>query len=585
MHRRFSGRPADYALMLTVLALVALPRLGATSLWDRDEGYYCAVSQEMLAAGDWVKPTFNGELFSEKPPLLYWTQMAAFRALGANEFAARIPTVFAAMAALLLVYELARTMFDRATALGAAMILGTCIEFCLQAHAATPDMLLLLFTVGSLLCFWRGLEGARPNAWHLAAGVLTGLAVLTKGPVGIVLPGLTVALYALWNRQPLLLARASIWRGLAVALLVSAPWYVAVALQTDYAFLADFFGTHNVGRFVTPLQNHRGSMFYQLLGILIFYSPWNLVLLAVVVASLQVAWRRTPEPTAAATGPATSPELEATVAGRNAYRFLLTWAATYLVFFSLAATQLPHYVFPLYPPLAILTARYLERWRRRLIAPAAFVEWTAWGSYVLVGVVAGLGLLVVGGTVRLPLGRIDVIPGLAIWSLVALCLPAAALVALVLRSRGQRTAALGALWVGALSFAVLLAAGPPLSVEPLKAPRDLAKAVQQQSGGRPIRLGSLSYFQPSLVYYLGPVVHRLPSASAARELLGHAEPACLLMPTKQWEEIASSVGPECRVLRREYDLYTREEIVAVCNFAPPSEEALAGRASDNNPRR
>jgi 4-amino-4-deoxy-L-arabinose transferase-like glycosyltransferase len=577
-----SRRAVDYALLLAVLALVALPTLGATSLWDRDEGYYCAVAQEMLAAGDWVKPTFNGELFSEKPPLLYWTQMAAFSLLGVNEFAARIPTVFAAAAVLLLVYELARQMFDRTTALGAGLVLATCIEFCLQAHAATPDMLLVAFTVGSLLCFWRGLEGPRPNAWHLAAGVFTGLAILTKGPVGIVLPGLVVALYAVWNREPWLLARASIWRGMAVAIAVSAPWYVAVAWQTDYAFLADFFGTHNVGRFVTPLQNHRGSMFYQLLGVLIFYSPWNLVLLAVVVASVQLAWRKLPLSTVAQADETL--DLETSVAGQNAYRFLLAWVVTYLVFFSLAATQLPHYVFPLYPPLAILTARYLDRWRRKLIAPGALLEWTAWGSYVLVGVVAGVGLLIVGGAVRVPLGKVDVIPGLAIWSLAALCLPVAAVIALVARKCEHRGAALGSLGIGALLFAVLLSIGPPQRVERLKAPRDLAKAVHGQSQGQTVRLASLSYFQPSLVYYLGPVVERLPGKSSAREMLDQDAPACLLLPAKQWDALAKGLDARCRVLHREYDLYTREEIVAVCNFPELTDTELASQTTATTSR-
>lgn len=580
MNPRVADRVVDYTLIAATLVLIALPALGATSLWDRDEGYYCAVSQEMLAAGDWIRPTFNGQLFSEKPPLLYWTQMASFSLLGNNEFAARLPTVLAALATLVLVYELARGMFDRATALGSTLILATCVEFCLQAHAATPDMPLVLFTVGSLLCFWKGLTGDGALAWHAAAGVLTGLAMLTKGPVGIVLPGLTVALYAVWNAQPGLLARRSIWLGIGVSLLVAAPWYIAVALQTDYAFFREFFGTHNVGRFVSPLQNHRGSMFYQAIGILVFYSPWNLVLLAVLVASLQAAFRR-----AAAIGSTESTAVEDTLAGRNAYRFLMSWTITYLVFFSLAATQLPHYVFPLYPPLAILTARYLERWRQRLVAPALAVEWVALGAYVLVGAVAAVGLLVAGGAVRLPWGKVDVIPGLAVWSLAALVLPAAAGVALALRARGRRTATLGVLWLGALAFVALLAAGPPQHVERLKAPRGLASAVQQHSAGRTVRLASVAYFQPSLVYYFGPVLQRLPGPAAARELLEQPAPLCVLLPEQKWQALAPEVKAECRVVGRQYDLYTREEVVAVCNFPPTANEAWADRSPAAGQRR
>jgi 4-amino-4-deoxy-L-arabinose transferase-like glycosyltransferase len=311
----------------------------------------------------------------------------------------------------------------------------------------------------------------------------------------------------------------------------------------------------------------------------VFYSPWNLVLLAVAIASLQAAFRRAPPiDTSAAAKDDTAP-------GRSAYRFLLAWTITYLVFFSLAATQLPHYVFPLYPPLAILTARYLERWRQRLIAPAVALEWVAWSSYVLVGVVAAIGLLVVGGAIRLPLGKVDVIPGLAIWSLAALLLPGAAGVALALRVRELRTAALGALWLGALAFVALLAAGPPLSVERLKAPRDLARTVQQHTTGRTVRLASLSYFQPSLVYYFGPVVHRLPGTSATRELLEQSAPSCVLVPEGKWRQLAPQVEAECRVIGRQYDLYTREEVVAVCNFPPAAHEARAERSTTAGRRR
>src|SRR5205085_1656030 len=136
--------PLCHGLLLTVVwAALTLPSLGATSLWDIDEGLNAEAAREMHESGNWIVPTFNFKPRTAKPALLYWLQSAAYRRFGVNEFAARLPSCVSALAVILLTYALGRRMFDPLTGLMAGVILASSIQLCLLAHAATPDMLLL----------------------------------------------------------------------------------------------------------------------------------------------------------------------------------------------------------------------------------------------------------------------------------------------------------------------------------------------------------------------------------------------------------------------------------------------------------
>ena len=186
---------------MAVAAALTLPNLGAASLWDVDEGVNAEAAREMHEADTWVIPTFNFELRTAKPVLLYWLQRASYAAFGVSEWSARLPSAVAGWLTVLLTYELARRMFGRPTGLLAGVVLASAAEFCALAHAATPDATLLLFTTLTFYLFWVGHEdGGR--SWWLPTAAACGLAVLTKGPVGVALPGLVVVLYLVWNGEP-----------------------------------------------------------------------------------------------------------------------------------------------------------------------------------------------------------------------------------------------------------------------------------------------------------------------------------------------------------------------------------------------
>src|SRR5262249_21029848 len=170
------------------------------SLGDIDEGNNVEAGREMFVSGNWIVPTFNFQLRVDKPALLYWLQIGAFRLFGVNEFAARSPSALAALAAVVLTYELGRRMFGPTTGLLAGLVLASTGLFCASAHFANPDALLNAFTLLTLLLCWRSLAGSG-RVWSIAGGSSAGLAVLAKGPVGLVLPIAVIALFLLWTRR------------------------------------------------------------------------------------------------------------------------------------------------------------------------------------------------------------------------------------------------------------------------------------------------------------------------------------------------------------------------------------------------
>lgn len=545
-------RLAHHALLLAVTAALTLPNLGAGALWDVDEGVNAGCTREMLEAGTWVVPTFNGELRTAKPVMLYWIQRASFLAFGVSEWAARLPAAVLSMGTVLLVYELGRRMFGAATGVLAGVALASAVEFCKLAHAATPDAPLVFFTVLTLTLFWVGHENGG-RTWFGPAAAASGLAVLTKGPVGLALPGLVVLTYFAWNRELRRLLDRRLVGGILVWVLVAVPWYALVISETRGAYLA-FFKDENANRFLNPMEGHRGPVVYYLGAVLAFFAPWSVFLGGAVWYAVKGARQ---SPPAAAGGLPTE---------TRAYRFLLCWAGCYLVFFSLAATKLPNYIAPLYPALAVLTARMLVRWREGAIAPARWVMPAAVGGVAVVGVVVGVGLLVVGGVVPVPAKGLRVLPALAPWAGLGLILVAGAAAMGWFLRVGNRPAVVRAVATAAVLFVGLTAAFPATAVDAYKAPKGLVAESGADQPDREVRLASLDYTQPSVTFYAGRRVERLFSAAAAAEFLAMPLPAYLFVPEPVWSaQLAGRVGAPCRVAARRYDLLRNCDIVVVTN--------------------
>ena len=568
MLRHVNGRAGHYALLLGAGAALFLMNLGGASLWDLDEGRNATCTYEMVESGDFIVPKFNADLRSHKPVLLYWLQAAAYHYFGLNEFAARMPSALAALVTLLLTYELGRRLFDAMTGLLAGLILGSTVMCCASAHFANPDALLNVFVVLTLFCFWRGYACAG-RGWFVPAGAAAGLAFLAKGLTGLLLPGAVVFLFLAWaGRLRLLLDRRLVWGVLTFAL-VGLPWYAWVAVETKGQFLREFFGTHHLGRALSAMEGHGGPPYYYLLVLLVGFAPWSVFLglalwygawsaLARPWASVRAAWEgaaEKEESAHSASGPATV----------DGYRFLVCWFLVYIAAFSAATTKLPNYILPLYAPTALLTARFLERWRRGTLALPRGLMAVCLLFLGLMGVGVTVGLLLAGGAFDAPFLRGRSLPGLEVWAAVGAAPVLGALTAAWCVRRERRSAAVLAVTTAALLFLAPLAAWASAALNRSKAPRPLVEQAGALQRDREIRIACFQLeYLPSLNFYCQRNVAHLANEQAACQALRQTLPVYLFTSAARWDDL-QRCGAKGRIVARHRELYRACEVVVVTN--------------------
>ena len=197
-----SSLPArSTALLLALVGALLVFRLGAVPLLGPDEPRYTRVAVEMHRAGEWVRPTLQGEPWLEKTPLFYWLASAGFSVLGETEAAARLPSVLATLLLVWVTAFVGARLFGTESGLHAAFVCGTAVLMFAYGHAASMDMLLAATVTAAI-----GLAGlrllGRAGRWAIpVAAAFAGLATLAKGPLGLLLPGLVVFGFVLVTRQ------------------------------------------------------------------------------------------------------------------------------------------------------------------------------------------------------------------------------------------------------------------------------------------------------------------------------------------------------------------------------------------------
>jgi 4-amino-4-deoxy-L-arabinose transferase-like glycosyltransferase len=546
-------RVAHYLLLTAVMAIVSLPNLGVPSLWDVDEGVNVGCTREMMESGTWVVPTFNGELRTAKPVMLYWIQRISFLTFGMDEWAARFPAVLLGLGTVLLTYELARRMFDAATGLLSGVVLATAIEFCKLSHAATPDAPLIFFITLTLYLFWIGHEhGGR--AWMYPAAIASGLATLTKGPIGLAMPAIIALLYFAWNRELKRLLDWRLARAILLWMLVAVPWYGLVISETRGAYIA-FFQKENAGRLMNAMEGHRGPIVYYVVALIAFFAPWCAFLGGAVWYGVRAAMPKAPS---AAGG--------LPMADARAHRFLLCWAGVYLVFFSLAATKLPNYIAPLYPAVAILTARFLVRWRTAELVLPRWIVPVAISGVAALGIATFVGLLIAGGTIPTEIKGLRIMPTLAPWAWLGV-IPIAATIAMTAAlARGRRDLVIVSLAVASILFIASLAAFVTPVVDAYKGPKALVAASGAHDVDREVRVATFDYTQPSVTHYVGRKVERIMNEESVVRFLAMPLPVYLFVPAKTWDEkLADRVASPHRIAARKYDFLRNGDILVVTN--------------------
>lgn len=547
MPRQWEKTWVQFLALTALWGIICLPNLGGADLWDIDEGNNAEAAYEMLESGNWVVPTFNYRLRVDKPALLYWLQILSYKMFGVNEFAARFPSALGGLASLWLIWGLGRLMFGPLAGFLAGIFLLTMPAWAGAAHFANPDSLLNASITATLFLFWQGYQ--KQNSRYLGwAGITTGLGMLAKGPIALALPGLILFPFLLWEKRLLFLASWHLLSGALLFLLVAAPWYAWVGVETKFEWHRGFFLTHNLGRFQTTMENHSGPWFYYLLVISVGALPWSaFLLLTAFQCKKDLGNSRQGD------------------GGKTATRFLLCWVLPVLGFFSLSGTKLPNYILPLYPALALLTARAFQEWLRDTTSAPSWVMNLGTAAVSLTGLLVFLGLLVGSGQGELALLRGRKIPGLELMAPLGLGLLVSGILAFwnLKTCRPWRSAQ----WImaGAIFLTTGLCWWNGASLNQIKAPRKLASFLPANHLTMETRLGHFDWFQPSLIFYCQREVSPIKDPSELEKFLRHPSPSFVFLPKKRWEELKDTLGPSIKPVGQATDFYKNCEVVLLAN--------------------
>ena len=342
-------------LLAGAFFLIYIAPLGLRPLFFPDETRYAEIPREMRASGDWVVPRLNGFLYFEKPVLGYWLNAVSQELFGETRFAVRLPSALAAGLSVLSILLLLgrRKSEDSAIALIASGLFLICpLVFMCGTYAVLDGPFSAFFTLAMALFFRGNMEEStkRKRLFYAAFGVAGGLAFLTKGFLGLVLPGLVIVPYLLWRRQVSELLRFP-WIPLLLAVAVALPWALAIHFR-DPDFWRYFIWHEHLQRFFNPAgAEQHPEPFWFFVPVLVGGAFPLLFLLPGAFAGLRRSWK---EPLVA---------------------FCLLWLGMVFFFFSISEGKLGTYILPCFPPLAILVARgayrYLQSGRRRLFDAGA----------------------------------------------------------------------------------------------------------------------------------------------------------------------------------------------------------------------
>lgn len=337
--------------IIVIAGFIWFVLLGYRDLIEPDEGRYAEIAREMLSSGDWVTPRLNGFKYFEKPPLQYWGTAISMALLGETNAAARVWCSGLGFISALWIGFVGNRIYGRSAGFYAFLFLISTVLFAGMGHANSLDMgvsALLTIAIGALVLAQS--ERHRPKqerTWMLLAWAALAGATLSKGLIGLVLPGAAVVLYSLWQRDWALWRHLHIGKGLLLYFLLAAPWFVAVS-QANPEFPHFFFIHEHFERFTSDVHGRTKSNWYFFAVFAIGAMPWLFSSLNGLVKP-PFSWRAT-EP------------------GKfEASRLLWVYAVFVFFFFSISHSKLPAYILPMFPALALLVGENMTR-RKHLIA-------------------------------------------------------------------------------------------------------------------------------------------------------------------------------------------------------------------------
>lgn len=487
---RVSGPWPAWVKWGAVIWVVVFWRLGYASLLDPDEAHYAELTREMLHSGSWLVPLLDGKPFIDKPVLFHWLQGASVMLLGETEFAARLPSALAAVTLFATTrWAGAALLGEDVGSLGAIMLATIPATFALSSIALF-DMVFASFLFGAVACLLVASTERRERV-EVYGYVLLTLAVMTKGPVALVLVGLWIGAALVFSAR----MRARIQRlhwalGLVCVTLAASPWFVWMQGRFGSDFVRGYLLAGNLFYFTQPIEfsSRVVSHTFYLRAFAGAFFPWNALVVGRGIDALRKRVSQLDESEA----------------------LLWTWVLIVFGFFSVARFKLDHYIFPAAPACCLIAAK---AWRAAAADDDRKLNAT---RFAVIGTAA---VLIAGGAfASVYIWKLDLgLPPVAILLPLALMAGGIALMfqswQIEWRVPRNATAVIAMLLV---SYSTVVVAGYPALEEMRPTAQVAAQLGDAMGGDAPVALYQLERWRGSLRYYLNRPIQRLETVEQAR---------------------------------------------------------------------
>ena len=355
-------------ILIVLCGVLYFPYLGNTPFFDKGEPREALAVQDIVQRGEWLFPLKRATAIPSKPPLFHWSAALTYQATGTlNEATIRFPSAFYATLGVLLLYLLGRKLYGGEIGLLAGAILATTLIYSNQAVSARVDMTLCFFVTVSLILFYSLYRGFLSHQlWYLLFYAIVGIGALAKGPLGILLPGLVIAVFLMMKKNWQLLSKFAFHPGIAIAVVLAAGWYGLAITRGGEGFVDRQLLQENLERFFGG-SGHSHPVYHYLSYLFLLGIPWSLFFPFVLWDYLRKGLIR-----------------------NDNRLFLLLWFLVMFVFFSVSAGKRPVYLLPIFPAISLLVAVWLSE-----VKSADGIRGILFRAIALFAAVTGLILLLV----------------------------------------------------------------------------------------------------------------------------------------------------------------------------------------------
>ena len=321
------------------------------SQFTGDENFYFQSAKNMLTSNDWLTPRYFGRPRFQKPILYYWLIAASFKIFGINWYAARFPSIIMGSLIIVLAYLIGQALFKNTTSsLLSAVILATTFKFFKYTRTAIPDMVLLFFVTLSLYIF-IGFINSKKRIFLFSLFFVLALATLTKGPIGLIIPLLSMISFSIFSRERLFPNKTDVFYGILIYILVAAPWFLTMLIRHGDAFISQIWSREIAHRVAYYSDTKKGlECFLEYLGTLFFYIPivivrflpWSIFIPAGLYNSFSISRSSKSE-------------------NRRGHMVLLSWFFTVFLFFTFLGEKHSQYMLALTVPFALIAGESFSR--------------------------------------------------------------------------------------------------------------------------------------------------------------------------------------------------------------------------------